>query len=553
MNTKIEIFQNKIQEMKNKLNIINADIEEIKNDRKAYEENNLLKKHKSNKQFNGHHKRKNYFRNATNRNDINYIHNKNYTDSKNYFTNTNNTDKPIYNFSNTNFNLTNMNIEEIPKTHYIIRNTIYDNKNIENIEIKKEKNIEMNQNDDISLNKANKSSLCSIKANDEKNLFFDYGNNICHRRIKTRDNFYKNNNNSLNNKYYQIKKNIYYNHNNTHNNNVDIFGKKHKNNTHENIKTMNNLLNINDITPISSIKAHKRKKNINEENIDKNSSHIKNKSFNNISNGKHNKKKNIILNGMNPRTLDRFYKYNDNDNEKVTENIPKKIRAKNNNNIQIQQRNNAEDEDISRDFKRSMTIDNSINKNNKTKKYFKLNDVQNRESIQKPISVDYKKIKKKEIINNINELNIENGNNQTEVLKNIIDITNKYNKSIEKVNMDNIIDEYILILSDNKIKNEFAYKIVNLYNKTNNLNLNSNESESLIQAWNWIKENQKKVEYYKIKNEKEYKPYRIICESIMKEYNLKNIKQLKLFIYKLFEKANNNDNFMAGIKKLLLP
>ena len=119
--------------------------------------------------------------------------------------------------------------------------------------------------------------------------------------------------------------------------------------------------------------------------------------------------------------------------------------------------------------------------------------------------------------------------------------------------MDNIIDEYKLILYDNKVKNEFANKIVNLYNKSKNSNLNMKNYESLIQAWKWIKANQKQVEYYKTKDETENKSYKMICESIMKEYNLKNIKQLKMFIYKICEKANNNDNFMKGIKRILLP
>ena len=170
------------------------------------------------------------------------------------------------------------------------------------------------------------------------------------------------------------------------------------------------------------------------------------------------------------------------------------------------------------------------------------------------MSVDYKNQNQKKIINNISDLIIDNKNDQIEVLNDIIDITNKYNNNIENVvNKDNIIDEYKLILYDNKVKNEFANKIVNLYNKSKNSNLNMKNYESLIQAWKWIKANQKQVEYYKTKDETENKSYKMICESIMKEYNLKNIKQLKMFIYKICEKANNNDNFMKGIKRILLP
>ena len=38
----------------------------------------------------------------------------------------------------------------------------------------------------------------------------------------------------------------------------------------------------------------------------------------------------------------------------------------------------------------------------------------------------------------------------------------------------------------------------------------------------------------------------------MKQYNLKNIQQLKMFINKSFRKIDNNDNFLEGIKKILL-
>ena len=39
----------------------------------------------------------------------------------------------------------------------------------------------------------------------------------------------------------------------------------------------------------------------------------------------------------------------------------------------------------------------------------------------------------------------------------------------------------------------------------------------------------------------------------MKEYNLKNIEQLNLFIHKLCKKVDKNENFLEGIKKILLP
>jgi hypothetical protein len=39
----------------------------------------------------------------------------------------------------------------------------------------------------------------------------------------------------------------------------------------------------------------------------------------------------------------------------------------------------------------------------------------------------------------------------------------------------------------------------------------------------------------------------------MKQYNLKNIQQLKKFIGKLCKKVDNNENFFEGIRKILLP
>ena len=46
--------------------------------------------------------------------------------------------------------------------------------------------------------------------------------------------------------------------------------------------------------------------------------------------------------------------------------------------------------------------------------------------------------------------------------------------------------------------------------------------------------------------------YKNLCEGIMKDYNLKNIKELKTFIKHLLNKQNKNDNFLEGIKKILL-
>ena len=104
-----------------------------------------------------------------------------------------------------------------------------------------------------------------------------------------------------------------------------------------------------------------------------------------------------------------------------------------------------------------------------------------------------------------------------------------------------------------KTKNEFIYKVINLYNKANNSNLDVNSSESLLSTWNWIKDLQNKIGYNKITNETDNNEYKNLCQDIMKEYNLKNIQQLKRFIHKLCKKIDKNENFLEGIKKLLLP
>jgi len=205
-----------------------------------------------------------------------------------------------------------------------------------------------------------------------------------------------------------------------------------------------------------------------------------------------------------------------------------------------------------------MIIDNtkvkySINKHFKYNKNSDNNGIENiRDLPQSNPEIKDNHNKNDENIN-LSNLIIDNKKQKDEVLLNIIDITNKYHNDIKnKVSINNIIDEYKLLLYDNKVKNEFAYKIVNLCNKSTNLHLNFKDSESLIQAWNWIKENQKKLEYYKVRNKTENEQYKNLCENIMKEYNLKNIQQLKNFIIKLCQKSDNNDNFLEGIKKILL-
>ena len=171
--------------------------------------------------------------------------------------------------------------------------------------------------------------------------------------------------------------------------------------------------------------------------------------------------------------------------------------------------------------------------------------------------------------------------NDDEIINELIEITNNYNESM-KINKNNLIESYKIILREIKIKNEFINKVYDLYNNKSGDALIKN-NETLITLWNWIKINMNNGNYEKnkiinddslertllendnikniysrknkcytddsfIKNDE----YKNLCEGIMKDYNLKNIKELKTFIKHLLNKQNKNDNFLEGIKKILL-
>ena len=78
------------------------------------------------------------------------------------------------------------------------------------------------------------------------------------------------------------------------------------------------------------------------------------------------------------------------------------------------------------------------------------------------------------------------------MLLDLIGITNQYNNRDNKVNQNNIIDEYKYLLYDFKLKNEFIYKIVDLYYNSIYSKLKFNDSESLLPTWNQIRNNQNK-------------------------------------------------------------
>ena len=197
-------FQKKIEEMQRKLNIINEDNEEIKNGRKSYDKNQKIKINKTNTFLNSYNKRKNFFKNNinnninhnSNNNSINYAHRKNLTNSE-YFSNLNNTGKSMYNYKNINFNLTNENLDIIPKNHFITNEINNDSNNHQIFK----RDLTINYIDDYTNKKNNnyikkyKSSLSTINVNDGNKLNFKYGNSInnINKKNETDEYFYKNN------------------------------------------------------------------------------------------------------------------------------------------------------------------------------------------------------------------------------------------------------------------------------------------------------------------------------------------------------------------------
>ena len=568
MNDNMAKFQRKIEEMQRKLNIINEDIEEIKNERKSYDKNHKLKVNKTNTFLKSHNKKKNFFRdslnnnnNNINNNSVNYVSKKNLTNSQ-YYTNLNNTGRTIYQNKNENFNLMNENLEEIPKNHYIVAQDLGNN----DINIKKDLTIDYM--DDYSNKKNNilakkyKSSMSTMNVNNENNLNFQYDTKSIINK-KNEDYFYKNN--SLYQNYCHMKKNL----NKINNININNFNSSQTINSNKIYSNKNKTFNYT-IKDLSSIKGHKRIKKIIVEKKIKNTPHPNNNKnfFNNEfnSNPINNKKINKIYNN-NHKTIDINYNYSYNsknllyDTKINNANGPIKIKTRNDNtnneiiNIDIKEKNHTL-EDIKIKNQRSMSIENPKMKYPINSKNLILNDINTFHEYSPAIfnnnSTERSRARTEKInymSNNINEKKTKH----EKILLDIIDITNQYNDIDHKANPNNILNQYKLLLYDNKIKNDFIYKVINLYNKSTNSNLKFKDNESLIPTWNWIKDNQNKVAYNTLKNETENKQYKKICEDLMKEYNLKNIEQLKVFIHKLCKKIDKNDNFLEGIKKILLP
>lgn len=552
-------FRFKIAEMQRKLNIINDDIEEIKNGRKSQDETETLNNNYTYFQA----KRKNFFNNNLAGDVGNYPIQKNKSDIN--YLNFNYTGRMTNQFKTTNFNLTNTNIEEIPKNTYITKFDSLDfinnntESNVNDIDSKRNATINYVNDFNNNMTRKYKASSSTINVNDKKLFENPFKKNANIGNLEVNDNFYKN---SLYRNYCHIKKNL----NNINLNTNNFNSSQTINNNCRGNKTFNKRSkNINSIPSLKHKKIKKiiDKRNIINSNIDKNLFNTE------VIPKKTNKKnKNIIfnnyLNNLEKKTIDINYNnkniyHNSNINQKSNSPVMIKIKS----NI-INHANNKADFNKIKD--RNNTIEDINLKNIRSQRSM---------SIKHPIDNDYKfnrnnhrnfhEISATNIRNNYpnTEINInskdylntfnDNKFNHEQMLLDLIDITNQYNNRDNKVNMNNIIDEYKSLLSDFKLKNEFIYKTVDLYNNSTNSNLKYNDSESLLPTWNWIRDNQNKIANSNILNKDENNQYKILCEDIMKQYNLKNIQQLKKFIGKLCKKVDKNENFLEGIKKILLP
>ncbi len=575
-------FQRKIEEMQRKLNIINYDIEEIKNGRKPIE-NKKIKLNKTNA-FLKAHKRKNFFRDNinSNNNSANYINRQKDGNSFSKTINLNNTGRTVYQNKNTNFNLTNTNMEEIPKENYYRSNATNSSFNNNNNDISSKRDLTINYIDNYTkrdrdvnyylIQKYN-SSLNTISSNTKNYSTNNYENDLNIKKSETNDYFYKN---SLYNNYCHIQKNL-----NTINMNTNNFTNSQtindNNYIHRKNKTFNNKTK--NINSISSSRKNKKKKMIADKKAKyKNKEKENNKSpleSNEILKKRINKRKKNSMMFYNNNPSEKFVELNYNssynnknidDNDiKIKQKEPIKIRTRNNCNVNSYMMNHSKAdynkikdknsiiEDINIKDYRSTSNKKPMNNNYIFNKDKRINEIENMYDISQTASDlnnDYPKEEKKIETNSYSISNTNIKINYEKILSDIIDVANQYNKE-NKVNADNFIDEYKILLNDSKIKNEFIYKIINLYNRATNSNLNYNNSKSFISAWKWIKENYK-IAHNKLKNENENNQYRYLCKQIMKEYNLKNIQQLNMFIHKLCKRVDKNENFLEGIKKILM-
>ena len=568
-------FMKKINEMQMKLNLINENIEEIKKVQK-----NLEKKNKKSNSI--------YSKNSS----IKNLHqNRNFKEIKN-----NSNSKFIYkkilskSSKHINFNMSKeSNYNKKEKILKYNNSQVYNNYELQDIEHDiqddniSQKSLMCNYKDKkFGYLKKNRTSLSSFDNDrnsfmEQKNQEFNYN-----KKYLSQINDYLYNKISINkNNCYFKKKGLNYSNyidKSDNNNNID---KKN----FDNISKIN-YKNKNLITTKKNIKIKKLSEqnenglnrnniiNNNEKKFDFNNNVIKNKKrvFNGIKEQNNNNRKkgnDLEKNYSNENKENIINNYLEENNQNNFMTAKNKIR---NNSFQglnyiYSNINNNNSENIIY-FKKRNTVEQIPDINSKDKANLYLNEpkIKYNENIRdekislKNMSsnINTTKMKNSKIIYDKNKKSHihDNNNKKTkdikyeQILLDIINITNQYNKH-DKINIDNVINEYKILLNNMKIKNEFIYNLINIYNNSTKSNLNCRDPKSLILILNWIINKQNNIEKYSDLNNEDIQ-YRKLCQEIMKQYKLKNIEQLKIFINNSFRKIDNNDNFLEGIKKILL-
>ena len=527
----------KINEMQKKINIINENIEEIKKERNhssiSIKKDSIYSKNST--------KRKLFHKENTVNKSSKFIYQKNLNNSGKYINfnmnktpsshrSHNSSRQKISNYNNNppSFSI-NENNEKKNYDYYMSQRSLINN------------SIDR-QNKDMK----NRTFMSNININDV-NIF---------NKNQTCDYFYKKR---------SINKNNYY---------IPKKGLNSSNQYHE--KSVNNIHKNRDINLLKTTKRQIKIKKLINTNRNKSN---KNLTVNMNMNNKHRKR---IFYGTNDYTnlhknskiIDSEENFYENSKENYVNNFVLYSKKRNYMTAKNKTRNNS--------IQKYNYINNNNNNNSKeeSKQFEKSNEEYKTEYTyfknQRNLSIDHKKMRKdksnkkddsnsaKNISQRINEVYIRNPkihqhnnynrNNHKKhidakyqkILSDFINITKLYSRE-NSINLNNIIDEYKLILNNVKIKNEFIHKLINMYNNSTKSNLNVKDPKSLISILKWIN-----ININKSNHNKEDIQYKILCQELMKEYQLKDIQQLKIFISKSLKRINNNNNFMKGIKKILL-
>jgi hypothetical protein len=228
---------------------------------------------------------------------------------------------------------------------------------------------------------------------------------------------------------------------------------------------------------------------------------------------------------------------------------------KTNNNAPLSDYNSANRNET---FQNKLPItSNSMYMNHKTNKIYKLNDNMN---------IRQKKGKSVVMSNKLRDCNdIGLNGNSNDVVKELIDITNKYceDKNEWEVNKDVItpgfvVENYKRLLKENIMYREFIKNISKLHKNKMGHNSNvptntNNNSNTIIELWKWINymSHNDNSNTYNNNNNNSNK-YQQYCEQIMFEHNLQTFNDFTSFINHLLNKSTKNETFLDGIKKLLL-